>query len=342
MWIDFRGIRDAFMREHGIDYFENSRQATYVQQEYAIRNPMEFEGYGEHCWGFTACDGPGWIKRVVNGVEREFFDYIARGAPFGPDDGTIAPWVVVASLPFAPEIVLPTIRHFARMDLGMTRPYGFKPSFNQTFAVEDSPTGWWVSPYHFGIDQGPVVLMIENYRTRFALGPHAPLSADSWPACAGRASPAAGCDWRRGGLECQPAVPPARPSQDVTGQRAEVGHHVTVGQNGPAQATVVAHQRRAEALPLEQRRHRVEIKQPRAQHVERGLRVVPQARSSSRRRLAVVGGRATQRGELRQCATGRHTAPDRWRVLRAGSGTHLARASRRGRPRATRRGGTDP
>jgi hypothetical protein len=165
LWVDFRGIRDAFMRERGSDYFENSRQATYVQQEYAIRNPLQFVGYGEHCWGFTACDGPGWVKRVVNGVERQFFDYIARGAPFGPDDGTIAPWVVVASLPFAPEIVIPTVRHFARLNLGMTAPYGFKPSFNQTFTVDDSPTGWWVTPYHFGIDQGPVVLMIENYRS---------------------------------------------------------------------------------------------------------------------------------------------------------------------------------
>ena len=165
LWIDFRGIRDAFMRERGTDYFENSRHATYVQQEYAVRNPMEFDGYGEHCWGFTACDGPGWIKRTVNGVERQFFDYVARGAPFGPDDGTVAPWVVVASLPFAPEIVIPAVRTFARLDLGMTAPYGFKPSFNQTFAVEGSPTGWWVTPHHFGIDQGPVVLMIENYRT---------------------------------------------------------------------------------------------------------------------------------------------------------------------------------
>ena len=122
LWVDFRGIRDAFMRERGSDYFENSRQATYVQQEYAIRNPLEFAGYGEHCWGITACDGPGWVKRVVNGVERQFFDYIARGAPFGPDDGTIAPWVVVASLPFAPEIVIPTVRHLARLDLGDDRP----------------------------------------------------------------------------------------------------------------------------------------------------------------------------------------------------------------------------
>jgi hypothetical protein len=146
-WIDFRGIRDRFMRDHGTDYFENTRQATYVQQEYAIRNPNGFVGYGEYCWGFTACDGPGWVTRKVNGIERQFFDYIARGAPFGPDDGTLCPWVVVASLPFAPEIVIPTVRHFARLDLGMTKPYGFKPSFNQTFAVPDGPTGWWVTPY---------------------------------------------------------------------------------------------------------------------------------------------------------------------------------------------------
>jgi hypothetical protein len=165
LWIDFRGLKDAFMREHGSDYFENSRQATYVQQQYAIRNPLQFVGYGEHCWGFTACDGPGWEKRLVHGIERQFFDYIARGAPFGPDDGTVAPWVVVAALPFAPEIVIPTVRHLASLNLGMTKPYGFKPSFNQTFAVENSRTGWWVTPYHFGIDQGPVVLMIENYRT---------------------------------------------------------------------------------------------------------------------------------------------------------------------------------
>ncbi|MDW6023933.1 glucoamylase family protein [Mesorhizobium sp. BAC0120] len=165
MWVDFRGIRDAFMREHDSDYFENSRQATFVQQEYAIHNPMHWAGYGKYCWGFSASDGPGWVTREVNGVKREFFDYIDRGAPFGPDDGTVAPWAVVASMPFAPEIVIPTARNFARMDLGATRLYGFKPSFNRSFAVEDSPTGWWVTPCHFGIDQGPVVLMVENYRT---------------------------------------------------------------------------------------------------------------------------------------------------------------------------------
>ena len=120
-------------------------------------------------------------------------DYIARGAPFGPDDGTVAPWVVVASLPFAPEIVIPTVRNFARMDLGMTRQYGFRPSFNQTYPVEGSPTGWWVSPYQFGIDQGPVILMMENYRTGL-LWNIMRRCPPSWRASGGQASPAAGCE----------------------------------------------------------------------------------------------------------------------------------------------------
>jgi len=166
LWIDFRGLQDAFMREHGSDYFENSRQATHIHQEYAVHNPLEFAGYGKLSWGITATDGPGWEKRRDrDGIERQFYDYYARGAPYGPDDGTIAPWVVVASLPFAPEIVIPTIRAMAELDLGMTARYGFKPSFNETYEVPGSATGWWVTPYHFGIDQGPVVLMIENYRS---------------------------------------------------------------------------------------------------------------------------------------------------------------------------------
>ena len=164
MWIDFRGPQDDFLRERGIDYFENSRRATLVHQEYAVRNPLEFEGYGKRCWGITASDGPGWVKRKVQGIERQFYDYIARGAPYGPDDGTVAPWAVLASLPFAAEVVLPTVVNFARMDLGMLEPYGFKATFNRTFPVEGSDRGW-VSPWHFGIDQGPIILMIENYRT---------------------------------------------------------------------------------------------------------------------------------------------------------------------------------
>ena len=165
LWIDFRGLQDAFMRERGSDYFENSRQATYIHQEYAQRNPLEFAGYGEHCWGITASDGPGWETRRVNGIERQFYDYHARGAPYGPDDGTIAPWVVVASLPFAPEIVLPTVRYFQDVYPQVTGEYCLRGSFNLTFPHEGDAGLGWTSPYHFGINLGPVVLMCENYRS---------------------------------------------------------------------------------------------------------------------------------------------------------------------------------
>ena len=186
LWVDFRGIRDAFMHERRSDYFENSRQATFVQQEYAVRNPLEFEGYGEHCWGFTACDGPGWIKRTVNGVERQFYDYIARGAPFGPDDGTVAPWVVVASLPFAPEIVIPTVRHFARLNLGMTAPYGFKPSFNQTFAVEENSDGLVGDPLSLRNRPGAGRADDRELPLRPGLGHHATLPGPDRRVAAGR------------------------------------------------------------------------------------------------------------------------------------------------------------
>lgn len=165
VWIDFRGIQDEFMREKGIDYFENSRRATLVQQQYAIRNHLEFAGYGEHCWGITASDGPGPSTRKVRGIERQFYDYVARGVPYGPDDGTLAPWVALSSLPFAPEIVLPTVRHFHRLRLREANPYGFKSTFNQTFPHKKKGQVGWVSPWHYGLNEGPVALMIENYRT---------------------------------------------------------------------------------------------------------------------------------------------------------------------------------
>ncbi len=166
IWIDFRGIQDAFMRNGGIDYFENTRRATYVQRQYAIDNPLQFPGYGKNCWGITASDGPGPASIKVNGIQRQFFDYLARGAPYGPDDGTIAPWAVVASLPFAPEIVLPAIDYLVHeVDLKLGNECGFKATFNPTYPDKRSNPYGWVSPWHFGINQGPIVLMIENHRT---------------------------------------------------------------------------------------------------------------------------------------------------------------------------------
>jgi len=167
MWIDFRGIQDEFMRDKRIDYFENSRRATYVQQQYAIRNPLDYKGYNEYCWGITASDGPGPACLKIDGIERCFYDYVARGVPYGPDDGTIAPWATIASLPFAPEIVLPALQHFNDVYPEMTSKYGFKCSFNPTFESGDQNGRGWVSKGYYGLDQGPIVIMIENHRTGF-------------------------------------------------------------------------------------------------------------------------------------------------------------------------------
>ena len=165
IWIDFRGIQDAFMREHACDYFENSRRATLVQQQYGIRNPKGFAHYGELCWGITASDGPGNYILKIDGIKRRFFDYLARGVPDGPDDGTIAPWAVVASLPFAPEIVLPTVADFVQWCRGGDHRYGFKATFNPTFPDPGGVPNGWVSPWHIGINEGPIVTMIENYKS---------------------------------------------------------------------------------------------------------------------------------------------------------------------------------
>ena len=166
IWIDFRDIQDVFMRNKGMDYFENSRRATYVQQQYAIENPLKFKCYGEYCWGITASDGPGPDTFKVDGIERQFFNYLARGVPYGPDDGTIAPWAVVASLPFAPAIVLPTMDYFIHhVELKSSNPYGFKASFNATHPDRTQNPFGWVSPWQFGLHQGPIILMVENYRS---------------------------------------------------------------------------------------------------------------------------------------------------------------------------------
>ena len=149
-WVDFRYRADAYMRARGLTYFENSRRATLAQQAYAIANPKGHPGYGAMLWGFTACDGPGF---------GSFLGYSARGAPPAEnDDGTIAPTAPGGSLPFAPEICLPTLRNmYDRYRRQLWTGYGFRDAFNLA-------ANWW-GPDVLGIDQGPIVLMIENYRT---------------------------------------------------------------------------------------------------------------------------------------------------------------------------------
>jgi hypothetical protein len=165
-WIDFRGIRDSFNKKVDFDYFENSKRATYIQRQYAIGNPKKIAHYGEYYWGLTASDGPGPARRTIKGVRRVFYNYVARGVPHGPDDGTVSPWAVVASLPFAPDMVTETIRHLIEIlgEKGLCK-YGFDASYNPAFTQSSDVHEGWVSPWSFGLNQGTTLMMIENYQS---------------------------------------------------------------------------------------------------------------------------------------------------------------------------------
>lgn len=166
VWLPLKGINDELNKKIGIDYFENSRRAALVQQQYAIENPLKFAHYGKYCWGFTASDGPGPATRTIDGVKRKFYNYKARGVPYGPDDGTISPWAVVASIPFAPRIVISTMCNaIEKLDFEKHYNYGFDASYNPSFQVNKKLKTTWISKWQFGLNQGPVNLMIENYKT---------------------------------------------------------------------------------------------------------------------------------------------------------------------------------
>ena len=149
-WIDFRHIGDAYMNTHNSTYFENSRRASLAQVAYCTTAPHT--GYSSTIWGLTACDGPN---------KDGYAGYAARGLPpTSPDDGTIAPTAAGGSMPFTPEYSLPALQAFyTRFRANIWTPYGFRDSFN----LSDNS---WFDTDELGIDQGPIVIMIENYRTQ--------------------------------------------------------------------------------------------------------------------------------------------------------------------------------
>lgn len=162
-WIDFRGIQDQFMRQKNCDYFENTRRAVAVQREYAWRNPHGFRGYDRDCWGLTACDGPNeGTNAIAQGVQR-LYGYAARAVPYGPDDGTLSGWAAIACMPFDPAASLAAARRMLERYPEMLTQARYASSFNPTLGGEQPPA--WVSEGHFGLDQGIVVMMIENHRT---------------------------------------------------------------------------------------------------------------------------------------------------------------------------------
>lgn len=158
-FIDFRGLADPYLKEKGIDYFENSRRATLTQQQYAIENPKGWVGYDSLTWGFTATDGPG---SAYNFDDKKFEGYAGRGSSGKEEtvaeDGTLAPYGVLSSLPFTPELSLATIKNInKKYGDKIWGKYGYYDAFN--------PTAKWVDDDFIGIDEGPMLLMIENFRT---------------------------------------------------------------------------------------------------------------------------------------------------------------------------------
>jgi hypothetical protein len=163
------------MRGRGIDYFENSRRATYGQRAYGIDNPQGWKGYEADSWGLTAVDGPKDTTISIGGRRRLFFTYSARGASYTEvrDDGTLAPTAAGGSMPFAPEVTIRALMAMRdRYGDHLYSQYGFLDSFNPTFDVSFTPqhghvvpgVGWFDGDY-LGIDQGPIVGMVENYRS---------------------------------------------------------------------------------------------------------------------------------------------------------------------------------
>lgn len=163
MYIDFRNIFDPYMQERGIDYFENSVRATLSNRAYCIDNPSGFTGYDKRTWGLTACDGPADEKRIIEGDTIQFYTYRARGASNREvvDDGTIAPTAAGGSIPFAPDLCIEALFHM-RQTYGddLFKEYGFLDSFNPTFKE-----GGWFDDDYLGIDQGPLLIMLENHQS---------------------------------------------------------------------------------------------------------------------------------------------------------------------------------
>jgi len=136
---DPRNIKDRYA-----NYFKNNKNHTLINRAYCIDNPKGYEGYGDNCWGLTASDDP--------------FGYMAHEPTSSRDNGTITPTAALSSMPYTPAESLGALKHFYR-NLGdkIWGNYGFVDAFNEE-------VNWYATSY-LAIDQGPIIDMIENYRS---------------------------------------------------------------------------------------------------------------------------------------------------------------------------------
>ncbi|HLY70648.1 MAG TPA: glucoamylase family protein [Puia sp.] len=139
MGIDPNGLTD----DHNIDYAEQTKNHTLINRAYCIENPKKYKGYGENCWGLTAGDS---YKGYVAHCPQEDF-------------GVIQPTAALSSFPFTPEYSMQALKYFY-YNLGnrLWGSYGFADGFSETKN--------WYAKTHLAIDEGPIVVMIENYRSK--------------------------------------------------------------------------------------------------------------------------------------------------------------------------------
>ena len=138
----FLGLDPRNLSDRYANYWEQNVNHSLINRQYCIENPNKFKGYGANCWGLTASD------------DHQFY-----GAHSPTNDlGVITPTAAISSIPYTPEESMQAIRHFY-YGLGdrLWGDYGFYDAFNQS-------KKWWADSY-LAIDQGPIVVMIENYRS---------------------------------------------------------------------------------------------------------------------------------------------------------------------------------
>lgn len=141
----FLGFDPRGKKDSHANYYINNRNITLINRAYCIENPGGYTGYGENCWGLTASDDP-------------LVGYMAHEPVANRDNGTISPTAALSAFAYTPEESMAALKHFYR-ELGenLVGALGFKDAFNQS-------RNWYAGSY-IAIDQGPIILMIENYRS---------------------------------------------------------------------------------------------------------------------------------------------------------------------------------
>jgi hypothetical protein len=175
VWMDMRGIQDAYMAGKGIDYFENTHRVALAHKAYATRNPLGWQGYSADIWGLSACDGPAYTTQDYQGQQRAFRSYSARGVGLVEnfDDGTLCPAAAIGCLPHVPaESTACMQAMYQRYGAVLWGEHGFydcyNPSFQYDVVLESGRRVGalgWVDNRYYGINQGPLLAMIENSRT---------------------------------------------------------------------------------------------------------------------------------------------------------------------------------